>query len=261
MSLARQPAAKPLLMLTITAAQHWLLDRACYLRVPVRLVLPESVDLLSQWNGPFPPWNEDGRLFDDLQALADRGFIEFHQESDSGEDRVERPAFNSLQIRRDFRAGRMLLYQLTSLGGQAWEQLALPDWSLYYELQRSEVVTSIADGENRGYETLIIRALSERIVRDALRIGSFSHNLVPIAGSEVYESIGPWEATYWKTLPTGVQVTAMAYQGENALHANWMPLALQRDAWILSEWLHEWYVPADDESLRRTSDPRWCREG
>jgi hypothetical protein len=83
-----------------------------------------------------------------------------------------------------------LYYELTSLGGAAWEQHARPDWNRYLSRsfgERAEVI-----GTDRG------------------RVADYLASPWPferaIAGTETWDVLEPWKATYWKRLELGHRV-------------------------------------------------------
>jgi hypothetical protein len=107
---------------------------------------------------------------------------------------------------------------MTARGGARWEAMAKPDWSRFLDeltgIDPDEVEVSGPDRDR---------------LASHLRQYTLSA-LVP--GSERWEELIPWEATYWKTMPRGYRVT----------------VAWQREApskvpdWDAFERWHQWYT-------------------
>ncbi|QSQ22433.1 hypothetical protein JY651_46195 [Pyxidicoccus parkwayensis] len=84
-------------------------------------------------------------------------------------------------------------YSLTPAGGAAWESVTHPDWSCYLSHW------------TRREEVCIEAATRERAVEEFNRASTDPAH-VPVPGSYRETLLEPWEATYWKTLPSGVRI-------------------------------------------------------
>ena len=87
-------------------------------------------------------------------------------------------------------------YYLTPQGGARWEALSHPDWNKFL------IVNFLG---TFPYEDGILGTQRENIEK-LLALDKFvlSHQHIP--GTEVWEVLEPWQATYWKTLPRGYRV-------------------------------------------------------
>lgn len=88
-----------------------------------------------------------------------------------------------------------LVYRLSQSGGDTWEQFAHPDWNKY--------LVSSAGDQNPHEWTLT--GTNRDLVQHWRDLGSnFDAGFpFPLAGTERWELLQPWQATYWKTLPIG----------------------------------------------------------
>ena len=88
-----------------------------------------------------------------------------------------------------------LVYRLSPSGGDTWEQFARPDWNKYLVSSESE--------QNRHEWTLT--GTTRDLVQHWRNLGAnFDAGFpFPLAGTERWEMLQPWQATYWKTLPIG----------------------------------------------------------
>jgi hypothetical protein len=84
-------------------------------------------------------------------------------------------------------------YYLTFQGGTYWERIAHPDWDKFFIVNFSAMFP-YDDG---------IFATQREIIEQLLALDRFILICQHIPGTEVWEVIEPWQATYWKTLPRG----------------------------------------------------------
>lgn len=93
--------------------------------------------------------------------------------------------------------GSEIYYGLTTHGGARWEAVARPDWNRFVD-------ASIGLDPDDG----IIIASNRNLVERFLSLNPYiSSGISVIVGSERWEVLEPWDATYWKTLPRGHRVT------------------------------------------------------
>jgi len=90
--------------------------------------------------------------------------------------------------------GRVLAYRLSSAGGGLWETLAAPDWSRFIRSSHgpSEGEWVLGGGNRRRVELL---RKCERLFPS------------PVPGTERWEDLRPWQATYWKSVAVGYELT------------------------------------------------------
>jgi hypothetical protein len=117
-----------------------------------------------------------------------------------------------------------LFYGLSPAGAARWERMAEPEWERYFELASAEDDTweLVAGSQQRLDELLNSTKPPEGVIeRDILR---------------------PWEATYWKTLPSGYRVR-IGYQS-----AGWWSPGEGRsmpDQILLRRWHRSIWDPPD----------------
>jgi len=101
-----------------------------------------------------------------------------------------------------------LIYRLSQSGGDAWEQFARPDWNKY-------LVTS--EGDKNPHEWTLT-GTNRELVQHWRDLGSnFDAGFpAPLAGTEKWELLQPWQATYWKTLPVGYRLKFFTAWGRPA---------------------------------------------
>lgn len=114
-------------------------------------------------------------------------------------------------------------YGLTAKGGERWETLARPEWNRFVNRWSDP---STGQGEITAQE----RFLAERWM-EALPYLSQGTTITSITR----RVIEPWQATYWKSLPRGFEVTYQIHGGESSRYEvlpGWVQ-DLQTDA---SDW-------------------------
>lgn len=95
-----------------------------------------------------------------------------------------------------------IAYGLTPQGGDAWEKEVQPDWNKYiYQYFEGLANNALGRGE----------IISTDQATTAFHLTQLKASGVPISGiisaSEQWDTLHPWQATYWKALPTGYRVT------------------------------------------------------
>ena len=93
--------------------------------------------------------------------------------------------------------GQCLVYRLSSQGADLWEHLARPDWSKF-------LVSSVGEHSNQWTLTGTDRDLVKTWRTTGSKIGGGFP--VPLEGTEEWEILKPWKATYWKILPLGCRL-------------------------------------------------------
>jgi hypothetical protein len=234
---------------TVSSELRWLLDRACEYGVFVRLVLPETMDQVAQWNAPCPRWRARD-VFAALRELERLGWIRFFIDNGDDEDEVPvvQPAFDhrALIDAYKFRMGP-LFYRLTAAGGAAWEQLAKPNWGLRYVVEVRDAASIGEEGE------CVVVAMTEQIARQALLVTACSHNLMVVPGSERYVPCGPWNATYWKELESGIRAAAtfVTLDDHTARIDSLLPRERRQRLVACERELNAWYARVDEPDWQR----------
>ena len=93
--------------------------------------------------------------------------------------------------------GDGVYYWLTAEGGAAWESFARPEWSLFIDHEFDE-------GED-GIRTTTVTTCDWKQLDRYLEAVAREEAIEP--GTMTLAELRPWQATYWKTLPFGLQCT------------------------------------------------------
>ena len=180
-------------------AEFWLLDVVVEGRVHLDWLLME--DLGEALNRPVHGLDPNA-LLDLVDRLFRDGIIDaYPYEPQRGDDREEvRRSLHRSEIEAALHGcGPGLAYGMTAHGGARWEAVTKPDWSRFLDEWAG---TDPHDVEVAGLD------------RDRVASHLRQHTLWPVVpGTERWETLIPWQATYWKTFPRGYRVTA-DYQGE-----------------------------------------------
>lgn len=139
--------------------------------------------------------------------------------------RLAREQFEFDNAVSDRPEGNPLTYRLSPQGGDVWAQYADVDWSKFF---------SSWCGSEAGEWTL--NAAAREAIDMAVQIREVSP--LPISGTECWEILQPWHATYWKVLPRGIR---LRYRYEK-----WTPTNFQ-DELELTRW----------EQLQKDFAPYW----
>lgn len=236
-------------MTTCDPTLRWLLDRVHASRCYVRLILPETVDQIAQWNRSCPDW-DDHMALSALRKSEELGLIQFELQAREGAPfhDVARPTLDRDVLTADVPDGPQLSYRMTAKGAAAWEAAAKPDWSLAYAL-----LVDDAREVQEGVCECVITACSEKIVRRALIVTACDHNMLFVPGTERYHSCDAWKPTYWKSLDSGVQgavTAAVDLPHPHFTMESLLPVSIARYYGESSKILEEWYMPAEAPGWR-----------
>jgi hypothetical protein len=96
---------------------------------------------------------------------------------------------------------RLPLYlKLTPPGGAEWELLANPKWTKFHSV-------TVSGGESRkNAHSVAIEARSKRRIMEAMAALP-DLGITKIGTKTTWRSLSPWQATYWKQIPTGWRAT------------------------------------------------------
>jgi len=118
-------------------------------------------------------------------------------------------------------------YGLTLKGGARWEAVSLPDWNRYCDAFL---------GIDPEVGTIISR--DRKLVETYLSLCHYAWNdMSVIAGSEKWDVLKPWEATYWKTLPDGHRIQ-FEYKSRDAAGVTESPPSAKQ----FFEGIRNWYT-------------------
>jgi hypothetical protein len=172
----------------------WFLNAAVEFRLDLDVLV--SPDMEMALNRRSHGLSEDGVLRT-LLELQRRGWISFRSQDDDVRGPGEAVLRDALHARERGLRMRRLWYGLTESGGAAWEAEARPLWDRFIG---SWVSGDWQVKEPREEETLA--ASRERI----LGFAAFANDWEPVADTQCWDDVIPWQATYWKTLPRGVRL-------------------------------------------------------
>jgi hypothetical protein len=91
--------------------------------------------------------------------------------------------------------GRGWYYNLTTAGGSVWESFARPDWERF--------IWDENDHDENEVRTRLVIAASEQRLQRYLQAAAREVDIE--AGSTQFSALEPWQATYWKMLPSAAQ--------------------------------------------------------
>lgn len=119
-------------------------------------------------------------------------------------------------------------YGLTAQGGARWEAVSRPDWNRYVY---SDV--GLEDGQTI--------AMDRRLVEQYEYFSRYGSDISIIAGSEQWDVLDPWQATYWKILPIGHRLR-YRFTCEEASKMKEIPEAAEQ----FFKGLNNWYTRYSD---------------
>ncbi|MCD4726107.1 MAG: hypothetical protein K8R46_00455 [Pirellulales bacterium] len=177
----------------LSRAEYWLLetvaDSPCLLTLLDATRYDEPNDIDAMFNKPGHGLNRDD-LIETMTLLVGEKLIEgVRDERPIALDRQAIIAALAEPRRADNPSGTF--YQLTHKGGEVWQAFAVPDWSRF--------VKEELDGDTR---TGTLTGMTDWQVEKYLHYLDMLECTLDLPSIQV-EEIGPWEATYWKTLPHG----------------------------------------------------------
>jgi hypothetical protein len=130
---------------------------------------------------------------------------------------------------RDALRGKFNHVRLTAQGGAVWEAVARPDWSKYSTWEYG----GPADNDAQGVDVEEICAANRDLLEKYIaRLPAWTEGL----GVEYkLETLNPWQATYWKTLPIGYRVRVVIPRSNTAAY-----LSRQREDPVYQSWNNEY---------------------
>ncbi|HBB30900.1 MAG TPA: hypothetical protein DDZ80_27840 [Cyanobacteria bacterium UBA8803] len=130
-------------------------------------------------------------------------------------------------------------YYLTAQGGRRWEVMVQPNWYQYYRY----VCKDYKPDKIPEYE-IEITSYSQQLIEKLLSVSSYVFSEIPIPGTESWDEIEPWQATYWKTLPLAYKVCYRARQNNYFINANTSPEweAARSQAYEWFSGIQQWYT-------------------
>ena len=177
--------------------EYWLLTNAVEYGLPLRvLTLPEwpqddpytaTIDIVLNKRGHGLDRYELART---LYRLSERGWIAL-----SRDFRRQIPAYpgqSEMQRILDEKGlfDEGVYYKLTARGGEIWESFARPEWDRYI---------SRNDESDEDPTISEVIGFSEKSLKRYM--ASIAHETPIEAGSEIYDELRSWHATYWRRCP------------------------------------------------------------
>lgn len=160
-------------------------------------------------------------------------------------------------------------YYLTPQGGACWEALCHPDWNKYL----GGYLNRVGDMDKLLNESAIISQNKQLIEHLLSRTEHLCDHTI-IDGTEVWEEIEFWKATYWKTLPKAYKFTyqyrSFEWYIDSSTPQEWIDKDRQAKQWYWE--ILRWYTEPELEknpsslfgdaelnscaTLAETSDPK-----
>ncbi|MBA3534134.1 MAG: hypothetical protein H0T73_19610 [Ardenticatenales bacterium] len=212
-------------------AEYWLLDSVVKLPYSLSLLVAENIEVI---------WNRQGHglsrveLVQALNRLFQAGDLYGQGMMRPVTTEPPMPTVAEIEAALDRRID--IVYGLTSQGGGRWEEFSRPNWNRYlfagYSTDpiRGNIISS---SKELAEQQLIMEAAFGRLV---------------VSESIERETLVPWEATYWKSLPVGYQIQFLYVPEERQRRPD--PLQLRERLMKQSQWLQYrqgWYRRYSDE--------------
>ena len=169
---------------------YWLLDAAVRNYMPLELLtLKYKVTMIMN-----KPWHAMGeeRLHHALHTSFTEGDLVAMAREDEGPNELFVPTMEEVKTAFARTADRYIYYGLTAQGGARWEQASAPRWDRFLDTLRD-----LEEGEI----TATTREFAGRYLASQAYDG-----IEVVAGSEQWQELTPWPATYWKSLEIGHKV-------------------------------------------------------
>lgn len=186
----------------------WLLDTAVELRVPLHwLAAPNVGEMLNRRGHGLSP----GTMAALVQEMVDQGELAIKLEAGMQPDTAALDTKRILSLMtHSSDAHQACWYGMTPAGGAIWERHAHPDWSRFS--------TCCLEGESG--EAWLEAAGQERAEELVRFLSDLTGATIEITRADV---LGPWEATYWKTLPRGHR---LGLRTDRLQDGEWLPAAV-----------------------------------
>ncbi|MEJ6480747.1 hypothetical protein N0Y54_05265 [Nostoc punctiforme UO1] len=183
---------------------------------------------------PLAPFPEGGEDDNDQISLIYKWLIPNYQ--------PKRPVVLTLsEIEASLKGKLGAWYYLTPQGGTRWELLTHPDWNRYHtqrlgcdpgEISVSEIVSP-----------------DRKFIEKFLNVDCYVCAVVHISGTEVWDMLEPWQATYWKILPRGYIVRYQSRQSDWHIDSDtseeWIEANDQANEWYWE--FRKWYIDPELE--------------
>lgn len=178
----------------LTRGEYWLMEVIAELAIPAGWL---GRDNLTEIVNKQPHGLSQDELLETVLELWRQGLISFASDHNRTELSSADEIRNSLAEK--FRPGNAKTYlRLTSEGGRVWEAFAAPRWDVYIY-------------EGYEFDESLSQEIGELICTNRRRLQWYFESGYPslfqIDPARVWwDKLEPWQATYWKILPTAHRV-------------------------------------------------------
>jgi len=180
----------------LTRGEYWLLEIMAELIIPAGFLSRDDLGMIV--NKPLHGLSQD-ELLATILELSRQGLVSYTINHDETEYEFSSTDQIRNALAEESRRGQGKTYlRLTSEGGRVWEAFAAPRWDEY-------IADSWLFDESLGLE------IGQLICTNRGRLQRFFKSKYPslsqIDPSHVWwDTLEPWQATYWRTLPTAHRV-------------------------------------------------------
>jgi hypothetical protein len=169
------------------AGEYWLLDSVVESRDSLALLVSNDIETAFNKRG-------HGLTRDQLINVLERLFVGGDLLAQCWEKSGPKEFFipTRTEIEEAFNGRVRCFYGLTSQGGARWEEVSQPRWdryihdSVYAEPREGEIICS-----------------DRNLVEQYDSLSRYDSDISVVPGSEHWDVLQPWQATYWKELPVG----------------------------------------------------------
>lgn len=202
--------------------EYWLLDSVVESQYKLRWLVAKNLDEIL--NRPSHGLERD-ELVRVLDHLFQRGDLLAHEEEKSVTKRIFVPTQTEIE---EALAGRLTcFFGLTAQGGARWEEVSQPQWDRY-----------ISDGVYADPQEGEVIGSDRDLVEKYHSLSRYNSEVAVVSGSERWDVLRPWQATYWKELPVGHRLRFNYEWVERSPEEKIDP--------AISDWFREvrnWYTP------------------
>jgi hypothetical protein len=183
--------------------EYWFLDSAIEMTIGFSWIVPNEQNCLAV-NRLALDLNVT-EIADVLDRLFQRGDLAATTPLDLENYRTNRGFTPSRkQIEAALNEQSPLSYFLTAQGGERWEIYSKPDWSKYFS-GFMNLDTQVAE----------LEGATKNVLKKCFEFKHFLDDIYwCISGTEIWETLTPYHATYWKSLPDGYRVRYQFKEGE-----------------------------------------------
>ena len=171
-------------------------------------------------------------LVDRVVSLVNRGDVELvRDDEESTPTEVARQTVMHLFSREGRMGPYTGYYGLTRQGGAHWESQTHPQWERFANRWTGpDLSESGIEAHDRDLVGRVLRAWPY-----------FTDGEVVVSGSEEWRVVGPWHATYWKTLDVGHRVEFRTTRDASKELQHWV-MDMPQEVTELRELISHWYA-------------------